>query len=70
MGTSPEDIGDPSAAGSATDGSGSGNSGSGASDGGGELAETGTEVISAAGLAALSLVGGAGLLWHQRRRTR
>ncbi|WP_212647621.1 hypothetical protein [Brachybacterium massiliense] len=70
MGTSPEDIGDPSGAGSATDGSGSGNSGSGASDGGGELAETGTEVSAAAGLAALSLVGGAGLLWHQRRRTR
>ena len=65
MGTSPEDIGDPSAAGSAT-----GESGSGASDGGGELAETGTEISAAAGLAALSLAGGAGLLWHQRRRTR
>ena len=65
MGTSPEDIGDPSAAGSAT-----GESGAGASDGGGELAETGADVSAAAGLAALALVGGAGLLWHQRRRTR
>ncbi|MDN6302258.1 MAG: LPXTG cell wall anchor domain-containing protein, partial [Brachybacterium sp.] len=38
-------------------------------DGGGdELAETGVEVTGPAALAALMLTGGAGLLWHQRRR--
>ncbi|MDN5901490.1 MAG: LPXTG cell wall anchor domain-containing protein, partial [Brachybacterium sp.] len=40
-----------------------------ASDGGGdELAETGTEASTPAALAGLTLLGGAGLLWHQRRR--
>ena len=43
--------------------------GTGASDGGAdELAETGVEVTGPAALAALMLTGGAGLLWHQRRR--
>src|SRR5699024_3152058 len=49
--------------------------GSGASDGEGasddgdeELGETGADVTVPAALAGLTLIGGAGLVWHQRRR--
>lgn len=39
-----------------------------ADEGEDELAETGTDVTAPAALAGISLLGGAGLLWHQRRR--
>lgn len=58
---------------SSADGSGSdagGSSGESPSDGGGdELAETGSDSSAAAVAASIALLGGAGLLWHQRRRT-
>ena len=37
-------------------------------DGDEELADTGTDVTVPAALAGLALIGGAGLVWYQRRR--
>lgn len=54
--------------GSASDGNDSSDD-DGASDGDGEeLAETGADITVPAALAGLALIGGTGLLWHQRRR--
>src|SRR5699024_1276837 len=62
------DAGSASGEDDASDGSGA-SDGEGASDDGDEeLAETGADVTVPAALAGLTLIGGAGLVWHQRRR--